>query len=136
MADQTSPETETGPVAWRIRVREGNSTFHIYTERLPYDPGTDRTVVLGEPQPMYLAQSSQETGELLLELTNEIEGLKHDLNRYMAASPVLAQRPADGCPINMTDPSICSAGCCQRCSDWRDGWNAALSDTSTDRNGK
>lgn len=55
MADQTSPETETEPVAWRIRVREGNSTFHIYTERLPYDPGTDRTVVFGEPQPVYLA---------------------------------------------------------------------------------
>jgi hypothetical protein len=36
--------------------------------------------------------------------------------------------PADqNCPIGSSDPSVCSAGCCIRCSDWRDGFNAARS---------
>jgi len=31
------------------------------------------------------------------------------------------------CTIGVNNPNYCSAGHCQRCSDWRDGWNAARS---------
>jgi hypothetical protein len=46
-----------------------------------------------------------------------------------ATVPQTAGRaPADqNCPIGSSDPSVCSAGCCIRCSDWRDGFNAARS---------
>ena len=56
------------PVAWRIRVRDGKMsgslTYHIYTERLPYEPDADSKItVLGQPQPVYLARSVAETKE-------------------------------------------------------------------------
>jgi uncharacterized protein YqeY len=84
-----------------------------------------------------LAQSSREAREIVTEWMGmfdpppqidfqQSEFLQQSIASALAAPPPSTQKVSE-CPIGMTDPAICSAGSCQRCSDWRDGWNAAIS---------
>lgn len=47
--------TEREPIAWRIRVRErGGTTYHVYTERLPFEPDADSGIIaIGKAVPVF-----------------------------------------------------------------------------------
>lgn len=107
----SAPAGGTGePVAWRIRVREGSKTYHIYTERLPFEPDVDSNVFpIGEPVAVFasapktdpepgkadevvIADAAQ--GSVNADLLQACKGAAEWLSGWASAEPYLSRLKA------------------------------------------
>lgn len=80
---RSAPVAGAEPIAWRIRIREGSKTYHVYTEKLPFEPDDDAKIaVLSGPQPVYLAPVAGAESGVREALANACERLQSFLDTF------------------------------------------------------